>query len=279
MRAMSLARFAATGVRRGAATGGLVMVLAVAAWPAGADAAPEDEYTRVADALQHGRDDEAIAALEALADRGVVHPDASFDRGIAYARRARGRSAAPGDLGRAAAGFEEALGLRPGDVDAAAALEVVRGEVARRRARRGKDEVSVGDPPDRLVTGLASERTWALLAVVSSLVLAAGLLLRRRGSGPWHVAGSLAVPLGALGLCAFTPAAWWAGVLTRERGVGVVIAPEITLTNDQGQRTDAPVVPEAARVEVGRVADERVRVRWGSYEGWAPLGSVRRIAR
>lgn len=266
--------------RRGTARrGGLLLAAALLTAPAQAAAAPDQDYTRVADALHQGRDDEAIAALEALADRGVVHPDASFDRGIAYARRARGRSAAPGDLGRAAAAFEEALGLRPGDVDAAAALEVVRGEVARRRARRGKDEVSVGDPPDRLVTGLASERIWALLAVASSLVLAAGLLLRRRGSGPWHVAGSLAVPLGALGLCVFTPAAWWAGVLTRERGVGVVIAPEVALTDDEGKRSDAPVVPEAARVEVGRVADDRVRVRWGSYEGWAPLGSVRRIAR
>lgn len=266
-------------VRRGAVRrGGLLVVAALVTWPAIAASAPDADYARIADALQHGRDDEAIAGLEALADRGVMHPDASFDRGIAYARRARGRTAAPGDLGRAAAGFEEALRLRPGDVDAAAALEVVRGEVARRRARRGKDEVSVGDPPDRLVTGLASERTWALLAIVSSLVLAAGLVLRRRGGGPWHVAGSLAVPLGALGLCVFTPATWWAGVLTHERGIGVVIAPEVTLSNDEGQRTDAPVVPEAARVEVGRVADGRVRVRWGSYEGWAPLGSVRRIA-
>jgi hypothetical protein len=232
---------------------------------------------QAAEAMAAGRDDDAIAALEALADRGIVHPDASFDRGLAYARRARSERAASGDLGRAAAGFEEALLLRPSDAEAAAALEVVRGEVARRRARRGKDDVSVGDPPDRLVVGLLPELGWAALAVASSLVLALGLELRRRPPGPLRVAGALGVPLGALGVLLFTPATWWAGLMARERGLGVVVAPEVTLVDDAGGPVDAPVVPEAARVETGERRGERVHVRWGSYEGWAPNEAVRRL--
>lgn len=245
--------------------------------PAGAAEPPEALVARAAEAMAAGRDDEAIASLEALADRGVVHPDVSFDRGVAYARRARSRAAAPGDLGRAAAGFEESLLLRPADAEAVAALEIVRGEVSRRRARRGKDEVSVGDPPDRLIVGLLPEIGWAALAVASSLVLAVGLLLRRRPPGPWRVAGVLGVPLGALGVLLFTPATWWAGVLSRERGVGVVIAPEVTLVDERGAPVDAPPVPEAARVETGEREGARVRIRWGSYDGWAPLEAVRRL--
>lgn len=253
--------------------------LAVVAIPRAAPAAEpiEERAARAAEAIAAGREDEAVAILEALADRGVVHPDLSFDRGLAYARRARGRAAQPGDLGRAAAGFEEAVRLRTSDVDAASALETVRGEVARRRARRGKDEVSVGDAPDRLIVGLLPEIGWAALAVLSSLVLALGLVLRRRPPGPWRVAGQLGVPLGALGVLLFTPATWWAGVLGRERGVGVVIAPEVTLLDEGGARVDAPVVPEAARVEVGPADADRVRIRWGSYEGWAPRASVRTL--
>ncbi len=229
--------------------------------------------------LESGKQEEAIATLEALADRGFAHPDVAFTRGLAYAQRARGKGAVPGDLGRAAAGFEEALLLRPDDEEARASLAIVRGEVARRRSHRGKDEVSVGNPPDRLLVELATERVWAALAACSSLTLALGLLLRRRPAGPAHVAGVLAVPLGILGVLLFVPATWWAGVLARERGVAVVVAQELTLVDRAGVRVDAPVVPEAARLEVGPAEDGRVPIRWGSYEGWAPIGAVRRLAR
>ena len=239
----------------------------------------EEGLARAVTQLEADRIEEALATLEALADRGSVHPDASFTRGVAYARRARSKDAAPGDLGRAAAGFEETLALRPGDEEARAALTIVRGEVARRRSHRGKDEVSVGSPPDRLLVELATERVWAILAACSSLAFALGLVLRRRPPGPARVAGVLGVPLGILGLAIFVPATWWSGVLARQRGVGVVVAPELTLTDDAGVRTDAPVVPEASRLEVGPAEDGRLPIRWGSYEGWAPVGAIRRLAR
>ncbi len=259
-----------------------VAAFAVLAWSGAARAAESDAelFGRAAAALEADDVEGAVTALEALADRGFVHPDASFDRGIAYARRARGPRSQAGDLGRAAAGFEEARLLRPGDAAATTALEQVRGEVSRRRSHRGKDEIAVGDPPDRLLVELASQQVWAGLALTSSLVLALGLWLRRRPPGPARVAGVLALPLGALGLLLFAPAAWWSGVLAHDRRLGVVVTNELVLSNSKGKRIDAPAVPEGARVEIGRAGSEgRVRIRWGSYEGWAPTASLRKLAR
>lgn len=276
--------------RFGLAIGRALSLTLALTFAGSARAADTDEelFARAAAALEAEDVESAITALESLADRGFVHPDASFDRGIAYARRARGPRPQVGDLGRAAAGFEEARLLRPDDASAAAALEQVRGEVSRRRSHRGKDEIAVGDPPDRLLVELATPRAWAALALASSLVLSFGLWLRRRPPGPARVTGVLALPLGALGLALFAPAAWWSGVLVHDRGFGVVVASEVLLTDDGGARVDAPNVPEGARVEVGgsgaegggeRGGEGRVRVRWGSYEGWAPTASIRKLAR
>src|SRR6478752_396324 len=92
-----------------------------------ADAPPERLFADSARALEQGAHTEAIDQLELLADRGFVHPDASFNRGVAYLGRARGATARPGDYGRAIAGFSEALALRPEDSSAADALATARG--------------------------------------------------------------------------------------------------------------------------------------------------------
>ena len=75
-------------------------------------------FKKGAAALGRGEYAAAIDTFEALADQGFVHPDASYDRGIAYVMRFRARGDKAGDLGRAAAAFEETLrmcqaGLRP----------------------------------------------------------------------------------------------------------------------------------------------------------------------
>src|SRR5690606_41219896 len=103
------------------------------------------------------------------ADRHPSHPDAGYNRGLAYAMRAR-EDPEPGDLGRAAAAFEETLAMRPGDAEAERALAIVRGEVTRRRSR---DHASVIARPslDRLILGLARERTWAIAAITASCLL------------------------------------------------------------------------------------------------------------
>src|SRR6266699_2644113 len=101
------------------------------------DEAPESLFKKGALALRDGSVNEAVEVFEALADRGFVHPDASFDRSLSYLARVRAGLERPGDLGRAAAALEETLLFRPDDREAESALELVRAEVARRRARNG----------------------------------------------------------------------------------------------------------------------------------------------
>jgi hypothetical protein len=142
---------------------------------------PADVFARGVLALQKGDFTTAIAELESLADRGFVHPDASFDRGLAYVARVRAGADRPGDLGRAAAAFAEASLLRGGDDDEASrALDAVRAEAARRRSRQGREVLDVRPSLSRLVVGLASERAYSIVAFIASLGLAAALVLRRR---------------------------------------------------------------------------------------------------
>lgn len=256
------------------------MALGALSWTrdarAGEPAAPSVDalFQTAAAALDRGEFGAAIDGFEALADQGFAHPDASYDRGLAYAMRLRAKADRPGDLGRAAAAFEEALRMRPGDADAEAALDLVRGEVTRRRARRDKDAVDVRPSLDRMLVGLASEDAWGFAALAASLLLAVGLVLRRRPVGPLHVAGSVLAPIAALALAGLVPLTWSARSLRVGTRAGVVVVPEVTLTDESGKPLGA-VVPEAAAVEVSVRRGGLVRVRWGSSEGFVPVGSVR----
>lgn len=261
--------------------------VAMSALPARAAEAPEKVFERASKALQaaeamHGAGMEygrVIALFESLADRGFVHPDVSFDRGLAYAKRAQTKEEEPGDLGRAAAAFEEALLLSPDDKEAESALDLVRAEVTKRRSRHAKDDIIVRPSLDRLVLGLATERTWSYLAIGASVLLALGLLLRRRASGPVHVAGSVLAPVALLALTGLLPLSFGSRWLREHRRPGVIVASEVTLMGDEGRAIDAPAIPEAASVEVGDRHGDAIFVRWGSTEGYAPQASVRMLAR
>ena len=140
--------------------------------------APEKTFADAATAIERGAYDEAIDRLELLADQGFSHPDASFNRAVAYLARAQSARGKTGDFGRAVAALAETLLLRPGDAEAEQALERVQAEIARRRAREGRDQVTARPSLARAVTGLADENVWDGLAAVGSLLLSAGLLLR-----------------------------------------------------------------------------------------------------
>ena len=146
--------------------------------PARADAPESDEalFEKGSAALAKGEYGAAIDSLEALADRGYLHPDASYDRGLAYLMRIREKAEKPGDLGRAAAAFEETLRLRESDAGADAALDLVRAEVTRRRSRKNNATMEVRPTLDRVVVGLASDRAWTLASLVASILVAIGIL-------------------------------------------------------------------------------------------------------
>jgi tetratricopeptide (TPR) repeat protein len=242
---------------------------------------PEALFQHGTAALDKGEYGAAIDTFELLADRGFTHPDASYDRGLAYVLRVRDGADRPGDLGRAAAAFEEALRLRPGDEEADRALDLVRAEITRRRARRAKDAVDVRPTLDRVVVGLASERTWAAAALFASLLLAAGMVLRRRPAGAAHVAGSVLAPTALVALLALLPLAYAARHLRLTTRPGVVVVTEVRLLDEEGRTLttgDQAPIPEGAAVEVGRRAGSLAQVRWGAAEGWVPASSLRLLA-
>ena len=161
---------------RKVALSAVAVALLLSAPSARADDDPSALFAQGTRALGEGR------PVEAVADRGVVDPVASYDRGLAYAARVRIGAETPGDLGRAIHGFEEARELthdpRLAD-DAMRALTIVRSEVARRRVRAGEPvEVDPGRSLARTVARLLGEDTWATVAAAASALLALGLFVR-----------------------------------------------------------------------------------------------------
>jgi hypothetical protein len=259
---------------------------------------PESLFQKGALALRDGAVNEAVEFFEALADRGFVHPDASFDRSLSYLGRVRTGVERPGDLGRAAAALEETLLFRPEDREAESALELVRAEVARRRARSGSSaDVESRPTLERAMLGIASEWTWSILAVLASLLLTVGLVLRliavgrddaRRAEGrapdggpegALHLASAIAIPIGGACLLVFVALAAGSRHLRLTTREGVVVVPEAHLVTERGALTSGVPIPEAARVEVGERRGALVHVRWGSVEGWTQSDAVRRLAR
>lgn len=236
-------------------------------------------------ALHDGRAAEAINSLEALADRGVVDPVASYDCGLAYAMRVRIGAEVPGDLGRAAHGFEEARDLsRDARLidDASHALAVVRSEVARRRMRADQPlEVDAGRSLPRTLSALLPEDRWALLAAASSAMLAMGLFARwlaraRRTRVAGGVAAGVAVP--ALLLAgAMTLVARHDRQSVRE---AIVVAPNARPSDERGiSPPGATPLPEGARVELVEARGPWTRIRFGSSEARVPVSALRELAR
>jgi hypothetical protein len=235
--------------------------------------------------LNQGRPGDAIAELEALADRGVVDPVASYDRGLAYAMRVRIGAEEPGDLGRAAHGFEEARELShdPRLIDdATRALTVVRSEVARRRTRAGESvDVDAGRSLARAVAHLLSEDTWAACAAAFSAALAAGLFVRRLSRAPrartgGGIVAGVAAPLLVVAV-AMTLASGRDRATLRE---AVVVSSEARPTNDRGIAVPGGArLPEGARVEIVDSRAAQTRVRFGATDVWLSTNALRELAR
>jgi tetratricopeptide (TPR) repeat protein len=236
--------------------------------------------------LEKGNYDDAIDRLEALADQGFAHPDASYDRAAAYVARARSPNARPGDLGRAAAALEETLRLRPGDADAEHALERVRGEIARRRARAGADPVVAKTTLSRAVLELLDESVWAALAALGSLALTAGLaVLSLTQAHRARVAGSTAAAIGGVLLSCCGAAAAGARHFRLSSTPAVVVAPEARLLDENGrpvvQKNGEPehvVMAEGTSVYVRERRGTLARIEWGSTEAWVDASQLRVLA-
>jgi hypothetical protein len=261
----------------------------VAAAPAQAQAQPQDDpdalFASAVAALREGRAGDAVAELEALADRGVVDPVASYDRGLAYAMRVRIGAEVPGDLGRAAHGLEEARDLSQDPrlvEDASRALTVVRSEIARRRTRAGESvEVDANRSLARAVAHLLSEDVWAALAALFSAALGLGLFVRWLSRAPrtrvvGGVVSGVALPLLAVAV-AMTVASRRDRAALRE---AVVVSAGARPIDDRGMVVAGGTpLPEGARVEVVDVHGASTRVRFGAADVWLSSSALRDLAR
>jgi hypothetical protein len=250
---------------------------------------PRDEIAAIfaagIQALGDGRPGDAVADFEALGDRGIVDPIVSFDRGLAYAERVRGRGAIPGDLGRAAHGFEEARALTQDPAlarDATKALATIRAEVARRRALAGDPvEVDPGVSLGRAIIALAPEDGWGVLAGAASLLLTASLFVRwlstaRRARIGAAIAMAVAIPALVAGAL-LTLAARDDRLHLRE---GVIVSELARLSDDHHiVLSGTAPLPEAARVTIEDAANGWARIRFGTQKGFVPSPAVRPLAR
>ena len=253
--------------------------------PARADVADGELFTAGVRALDDERPNDAVASFEALAERGGVDGAASFDRVLAYAARVRLGAEQPGDLGKAAHGFEEAMALaddRELTRDAEAALTQVRTEIGRRRAREGNAvEIEQRRPAWRALSRLLSENAWSALAVASSLLLGAGLFFRwksptgrRRGASATMIA--VAVPA-LLFSASLTATARHDRLYLRE---GVIVVASARPSDARGiALPGGATLPEGARVELLGASAAWTQVRTGTIEAWIPTSPLRPIAR
>lgn len=273
---------------------GLVVAFGVVAWfgaargqepPAAAESEAATLFRAAADALAGGQPGEAIANLEALGDRGVIDPVVSFDRGLAYAGRVRAGGEQPGDLGRAAHGFEEARELSRDSAliaDANASLAVVRAEVAKRRSRAGDPiEVENGISLGRSIVKVLPENVWAALAGMCALALALGIVLRARATlRRLRVAGTTTGAI-AGGLLAVTALVLHTARDIRRHGRdAVVIAPSARLLDAHHLAlTSMAPLAEGARIQLLDEGGDFAHVVAGRAEGWLPSSAVLPIAK
>ncbi len=250
-------------------------------------AAELHEHAAAVAALRRGAPTEAIAQLELLADRGVVQPDVSYDRGLAYLTRAQSRASQPGDYGRAAAALQEALRLRPSDEGAQAALARVQEDLARARGRRGNTSLMARPSLLRAVLDFLPESLVAGLALAASLATTLGLALalfvrsvRRRFLGRW-----VTLLAGALGLLLGT----WAWAARQQRHAtreAVVIASEARLRDAAGIPLRGKelgggdgLLPEGALLVILEETERFFLVEWGAKRYRVQRDEVRLLAR
>lgn len=234
--------------------------------------------------LAQGRFGEAIASFEGLADRGVLDAAVSYDRGLAYAARVRAGAEQPGDLGRAAHGFEEARELaedRSLARDASRALSAVRAELARRRARAGDPvEIDHGISLGRSIVRLMPENAWAMTACLASLALTIGFIFWRIAQTPRRkVTGATTAAVAGGILLATSLIVYYARDARLHVREAVVIAGSRLLDESHIAKNGVAPVPEGARVRLVEEGTDFTRIAIGSASGYLPTTALLPLAK
>ncbi|HTV23695.1 MAG TPA: hypothetical protein VMG12_33625, partial [Polyangiaceae bacterium] len=251
--------------------------------------APE-ELGKVQAALERGAFSEAIAQLELWSDQGMVHPDLSFDRGVAYLGRAESPAQRRADLGQAVAAFEEAVHLDPNDEEAAHVVERIRTEITEHRDKRSSEGVVARPRLSRALLDLIGENVWAGLGALGALALSLGLATRlglrgHRARLAGGIAAVVGLALGALG----AGMAYVGHRLRVNTSPAVVIVEQARLHDGEGRPLAvargastlgeaADRVPEGTLVHISGVRGALVQIEWGDGDAWLEAREVRRLA-
>jgi hypothetical protein len=248
-----------------------------------------EEVAKVQAALGRGAFSEAIDQLELWSDQGRESAALSFDRGVAYLGRAESPAHHAGDLGQAAAGFQEALELDPNDDEARTVLGRIREQLSEQRAKQGTSGVVARPRLLRALLGLIDENVWAGAAVFGSLLLTLGLAARLfLSSLEARLTGAV---IGVVGLVFTAAGAGMAAAgqhLRQHFSAAVVIVEEARLLDAEGRpisRAHGPSTLDAAgdRVPLGslvHISESRgslVRIEWGDAEAWLNASQLRRL--
>jgi hypothetical protein len=268
----------------------LCACLSAAAASGAAPEPPPEELARVEAALQKGAFSEAIRQLELWSDQGIVHPDLSFDRGVAYLGRAESPAHRRADLGQAVAAFEEALSLDPSDEEAALIIERVRAKISERRAKGDSEGVVARPRLARALLELIGENVWAGLGAAGALLLSLGLSARLAARGrELRLSGAIASVFGLAFMGLGAGMAIVGSRLRAHAAPAVVVVEEARLHDGQGrpvassrrastlgEATDR--VPEGTLVHISDKRGTLVEVEWGDGEAWLEAREVRRLA-
>ncbi len=259
----------------------LGLFLAFASYSSLTHAAPSAPFraraTEASAALIAGEPERAVDALERLADEGVVHPDVSFNRGLAYLRRAESPQAKPGDLGQAAAGFAESLALSPDDTEAGWGLEEARLRVARRNAHAQGQAVIDTEPLGERLLALVSTRWAFAVAALGSLVLTFGLVVGRSQKSTLRLSASVSVLVGLLLLVPAVALAWAQHAQMLHGTPAIVVAERASLLDSSGRPLGkATALPECQSVQVREFRGRLARIVTSGDDVWL-LGSTLRI--
>jgi len=255
-------------------TVGMALGLCLASVRAGAVTPDEakTEFDAATSSLNAGAPTQAIQRLELLADRGFLHPDASFNRAVAYLRRAESPMARPGDRGKAVAALSETLTLRPSDEAAERLLDAVQEQIAKRHGDR--ETLGVSRPPLGLVlVGLLPEHGWAMLSLLSAWLLALGVTVRRWGRQDIvRLAATIVASVATVGMTLGTGMLLGRAHLLHTTQQAVVITETARLLDASGRPLPGKVavttLPEGAEVTVTESSERLRRVTTGEREGW-----------
>jgi tetratricopeptide (TPR) repeat protein len=242
--------------------------------------APElaQEFERATTALGEGRTEEAIQGFEGMADRGLVHPDVSFNRGTAYLKRALTPAEQSGDLGQAMAGFREALSLRPGDETAKAAADVLALEIARRQGERRETQVSVAEPLHVQALSAVDAIYPALAAALGALLvlIGLGLTFKTELRARAHALLVLGGILWGLGGTVYALQAYYVA----DARYAVVVVPRAELRNALGEKQKgSEAIALGAMLRIGEQRSNLVELKTQGGESWLLGSDVRLLQR